>query len=120
MATTIESIRDKLLLSTDCLSKYRKRADKCRYCEIDFTPGRSCPHREWLYKYNFEEKTGLDTFYSYRALNILTYAALANWQAYADYIGEDALRAEILEDLNQHIPAGKMGTVFAVYPFLKG
>lgn len=114
MTTTIESIRDKLLLSLDCLSKYHRRADACHYCEIDFIPGKSCPHRELQNKYLFEVRTGIEC----SGLDILTYAALANWKAYADYCGWDELKAEVNRDLLEHLPAPKVEKVRELYPFL--
>lgn len=114
MTTTIETIRDKLLLSLDCLSKYHRRADACHYCEIDFIPGKSCPHRELQNKYLFQITTGIEK----PGLDILTYAALANWKAYADYCGADELRAEVNRDLLENLPAPKVEKVRKLYPFL--
>ena len=115
MATTIESIRDKLLLSTDCLSKYRKRADKCRYCEIMWNVGKSCPARELTCRNQFSIQTGLEA----EPMDILTLTALANWKEYAAHIGEDALRAYVLADIEEHAPEGR-DRIFAAYKFLKG
>ena len=112
--TTIESVRDKLLLSLDCLSRYRERGDKCQYCEVCFGPGTSCPHQEWSNRYDFETKTGITT-----QMDILTYAALANWDAYADYCGTEKLKAEINQDLIKNLSAPKVERVRKIYPFLQ-
>lgn len=117
-AKTMAEVRDGLLMSTNCRSKYKQRGDKCRYCEVDFTPGKSCPHKELIYRHKFEDKTGMGT-YDGISLDILTYAALANWPKYAAYIGEDALRAEVLQDMKKRIPASRLGAVVARYPFLR-
>lgn len=118
----ISEVRDGLLLSTKCRSRYKERSDKCRYCEIDFKkPGISCPMRELCYKHNFADKTGLDVsnpLSNCGPLDILTYAALENWPEYADYIGADELRAEVMGDIKKHIPETKLEKVLARYPFL--
>jgi hypothetical protein len=110
----IAEVRDRLLLSTDCRSRYRKRVDKCRYCEVVWSVGKSCPAKELEYRNLFGIKTGLDA----DPMDILTLAALANWQKYAADIGEDTLRAEVLEDIQKHVPADKRPQVLAAYDFL--
>jgi hypothetical protein len=112
----IAETRDKLLLSTTCISKYKKRGDKCRYCEVDWNEvGKSCPRWEWAYHYKFDIKNGLND----SSLDILTYAALENWPKYAEYIGEEELRAEVVKDIKKWIPAKNVEKVLEKYPFLR-
>ena len=92
---SIAECRDKLLMnSVTCHSKYKKRGDKCRYCEVDFSVGMICRAKEMLWRSRLEDK--YLTYPEY--FDIFTVASMCNQEKYFAYFGEDAVRAEWAKD----------------------
>ena len=97
---TVERCRDRLLRSsTSCHSAYKKRKDRCKYCEVAFFVGLMCPQKEKSWRDEVNEKYPhflLDN--DNDSLDVFTIASMCNREKYFAYFGEDVVMDEWEKD----------------------